>query len=85
MTQHDDITGGTTGLNQQPDLHQAVAELQQAVGELQHAIDLGESMVQAAVRETKEESGIDCEITGLVGIYTDPNHVTLYTSNREVR
>ena len=36
------------------------------------AIDLGESMVQAAVRETKEETGIDCEITGLVGIYTDP-------------
>jgi ADP-ribose pyrophosphatase YjhB (NUDIX family) len=31
------------------------------------AIDLGESMTQAAIRETKEESGIDCEITGLVG------------------
>ena len=28
------------------------------------AIDLGESMTQAAIRETKEESGIDCEITG---------------------
>jgi ADP-ribose pyrophosphatase YjhB (NUDIX family) len=41
------------------------------------AIDLGESMVQAAVRETKEETGIDCEITGLVGIYTDPKHVIL--------
>jgi 8-oxo-dGTP pyrophosphatase MutT (NUDIX family) len=36
------------------------------------AIDLGESMVQAAVRETREETGIDCEVTGLVGIYTDP-------------
>ena len=47
------------------------------------AIDLGESMVQAAVRETKEESGIDCSITGLVGIYTDPKHVILYTSNGE--
>jgi ADP-ribose pyrophosphatase YjhB (NUDIX family) len=31
------------------------------------AIDLGESMVQAAVRETREETGIDCEIIGLVG------------------
>ena len=40
---------------------------------------------QAAVRETKEESGIDCEITGLTGIYTDPGHVLLYTSNGEVR
>ena len=29
------------------------------------AIDLGESMVQAAVRETREETGIECEITGL--------------------
>lgn len=49
------------------------------------AIDLGESMVHAAVRETKEESGIDCEVTGLVGIYTDPKHVILYTSNGEAR
>lgn len=49
------------------------------------AIDLGESMVRAAVRETREESGIDCEITGLVGIYTDPKHVILYTSNGEAR
>ena len=49
------------------------------------AVDLGESLTQAAVRETREESGIDCEITGLVGIYTDPRHVILYTSNGEVR
>ena len=48
-------------------------------------IELGESMTQAAIRETKEESGIDCEITGLVGIYTDPKHVILYTSNGEAR
>jgi 8-oxo-dGTP pyrophosphatase MutT (NUDIX family) len=37
------------------------------------------------VRETKEETGIDCEITGLVGIYTDPKHIILYTSNGEAR
>ena len=49
------------------------------------AIDLGESLVQAAVRETREETGIDCEVTGLSGIYTDPGHVILYTSNGEVR
>lgn len=49
------------------------------------AIELGESMTQAAIRETREESGIDCEITGLVGIYTDPKHVILYTSNGEAR
>ena len=49
------------------------------------AVDLGESLTQAAVRETREESGIECEVTGLVGIYTDPRHVILYTSNDEVR
>lgn len=49
------------------------------------AIDLGESMVQAAVRETAEETGINCEVTGLVGIYTDPKHIILYTSNNEAR
>ena len=32
-----------------------------------------------------EEAGIECEVTGLSGIYTDPAHVTLYTSNGEVR
>ena len=49
------------------------------------AIDLGESVAQAAVRETREESGIECEISGIVGIYSDPKHVLLYTSNGEVR
>lgn len=49
------------------------------------AIDLGESLIQAAVRETREETGITCEVTGLVGIYTDPRHVIFYTSNGEAR
>jgi ADP-ribose pyrophosphatase YjhB (NUDIX family) len=49
------------------------------------AMDLGESLTTTAVREVKEETGIDCEVTGLVGIYTDPGHVILYTSDGEVR
>ena len=49
------------------------------------AMDCGERMAEAAVRETKEETGIDCEVTGLVGIYTNPGHVILYTSDGEVR
>jgi ADP-ribose pyrophosphatase YjhB (NUDIX family) len=48
-------------------------------------MDLGESITDAAIRETQEETGITCKITGLVGIYTNPRHVILYTSNGEVR
>ena len=49
------------------------------------AVDLGETVAQAGVRETREETGIECEITGLVGIYSDPKHIILYTSNGEAR
>lgn len=44
----------------------------------------GESAKDAAAREVKEETGIDCEVTGLVGIYSDPNHVAAYDDG-EVR
>lgn len=49
------------------------------------AMDIGESLPACAVRETLEETGIRIELTGLVGIYTDPRHVIHYTSNDEVR
>ena len=48
-------------------------------------MDIGESIAEAAVRETREETGIDCEVVRLVGVYTNPRHVMLYTSNGEVR
>ena len=48
-------------------------------------MDLGESITGAAVRETQEETGITREITGLIGIYTNPRQVILNTSNGEVR
>jgi ADP-ribose pyrophosphatase YjhB (NUDIX family) len=48
------------------------------------AHDLGEFIAETAIRETKEESGIDIEITGIVGIYTDPGHLIEYNDG-EVR
>jgi ADP-ribose pyrophosphatase YjhB (NUDIX family) len=48
------------------------------------AQDFGEYIAETAVRETKEEAGIDIEVTGLVGVYTNPNHVMAYTDG-EVR
>ena len=44
----------------------------------------GETIAAAAVREAKEETNIDVEITGLVGVYSDPRHVIAY-ANGEVR
>jgi 8-oxo-dGTP pyrophosphatase MutT (NUDIX family) len=47
-------------------------------------MQLGESIAATAVRETREETGLDIEITGLVGIYTDPRHIIAYADG-EVR
>jgi len=35
-------------------------------------VDVGESVVQAARREAKEETGLDVELTELLGVYSDP-------------
>jgi ADP-ribose pyrophosphatase YjhB (NUDIX family) len=48
------------------------------------AMELGESVADAAVREVEEETGVKIELTGLVGIYTDPGHVMAYDDG-EVR
>jgi ADP-ribose pyrophosphatase YjhB (NUDIX family) len=48
------------------------------------AIDVGESISDAVTREVKEETGLEVEVTGVVGLYTNPNHVMAYDDG-EVR
>ena len=37
------------------------------------AVESGESLAQAAVREVREETGLEIELTRLVGVYSRPN------------
>lgn len=48
------------------------------------AMHIGESLPDCAVRETKEETGMDIEVVGIVGTYTNPRHVFAYDDG-EVR
>ncbi|GAB2500739.1 NUDIX hydrolase [Nocardiopsis aegyptia] len=47
-------------------------------------MEMTESLPEAAVREVREETGYDVEVTGLVGTYTDARHIIAY-SDGEVR
>ncbi|MFJ9937661.1 NUDIX hydrolase [Streptomyces virginiae] len=47
-------------------------------------MEIGESIGECAIRETLEETGIEVEIVGVVGTYTNPRHVFAYDDG-EVR
>jgi len=47
-------------------------------------MEIGESIAQCATREVLEETGIQVNIEGIVGIYSDPRHVFAYDDG-EVR
>jgi 8-oxo-dGTP diphosphatase len=36
-------------------------------------VELGETVEQAALRETKEETGLDVRLDRVLGVYSDPN------------
>lgn len=48
------------------------------------AQEIGETIAQTVVREVREETGITVDVTGLIGIYSDPAHVISF-SDGEVR
>ena len=48
------------------------------------AMNIGESVGEAVIREVKEETTLDVEPTGVLGIYSDPGHVIAYADG-EVR
>ncbi|OLT18597.1 NUDIX hydrolase [Pseudonocardia sp. CNS-139] len=49
------------------------------------AQEVGETPLEAARREVHEETGITCEITGLIGIFSSPRNVVEFTSDGEIR
>jgi 8-oxo-dGTP pyrophosphatase MutT (NUDIX family) len=46
--------------------------------------ELGETPSQCAIRETQEETGVLTELTGILGVYSDPGHIVAYTDG-EIR
>ena len=47
-------------------------------------MDIGETIGEAVVREVREETGIEAELIGILGVYSDPGHVFAYDDG-EVR
>jgi 8-oxo-dGTP pyrophosphatase MutT (NUDIX family) len=46
--------------------------------------EMGETVTQCAIRECVEETGVEVELTGVLGIFSDPDHIVAY-SDGEVR
>ena len=47
-------------------------------------MEFGETPSQCAIRETFEETGVVAEVTGILGVYSDPGHIVAY-SDGEIR
>lgn len=46
--------------------------------------EIGESVTECAIRETEEETGVRVEVTGILGVFSDPAHIVAY-GDGEVR
>jgi len=49
------------------------------------AVKRGETVAEAAVRECREETGLEVEITGIVGVFSTPDHVIAYVKGDKVK
>jgi 8-oxo-dGTP pyrophosphatase MutT (NUDIX family) len=47
-------------------------------------MELGETSTGCGIRETLEETGVLTEVTGILGVYSDPAHIVAYTDG-EIR
>jgi ADP-ribose pyrophosphatase YjhB (NUDIX family) len=49
-------------------------------------VEIGESVERAALRETREETGFEVRLTGLQGVYSQPeDRIARYADNGDVR
>jgi ADP-ribose pyrophosphatase YjhB (NUDIX family) len=48
-------------------------------------MEVGESAAQAGIREVREETGLDVHITGLLGVYSTPEHIVAYDDGAVVQ
>jgi 8-oxo-dGTP pyrophosphatase MutT (NUDIX family) len=48
------------------------------------AQEIGETPTECAIRECREETGIEAEVIGFLGVYSDPAHIVEYTDG-EIR
>ncbi len=49
------------------------------------AVKKGETVAAAGARECREETGLDVEVTGLVGVFSTPDHVIAYLKGGKVK
>ena len=47
-------------------------------------MDVGETIVETAEREVREETGLDVKVDGIIGTFSDPRHIIEY-SDGEIR